>query len=89
MKKLAKLWIVSVSMALSLTGATATLAQPGYGQPGYGRPDYRQPDYNQPNYGQQYEYDEPGYGQQGYDQSNGQDFYDELGAYGQWVQTPE
>ena len=79
MKKLAKFWIVSVSIALSLTAATATLAQPGYGRP----------DYNQPGYGQQYEYDEPGYGQPGYDQSNGQGFYDELGPYGQWVQTPE
>ena len=84
MEAVTKLLIISVSMALSLTSATATLAQPGYSQPGYGRPDY-----NQPNYGQQYEYDERDYGQPGYDQPNGQGFYDELGPYGQWVQTPE
>ncbi|GAB3641613.1 DUF6600 domain-containing protein [Spirosoma arcticum] len=77
-----KLWIVLVSMTLGLTGATATLAQPGYGQPGYG-----QPDYNQPNYDQRY--DQPGYNQPGYDQPDGQSFYNELGPYGQWVQTPE
>lgn len=41
-------------------------------------PDYNRPDYNQPDYGQSY------------DQSGGPvDFYDELGPYGQWVQTPE
>lgn len=77
-----KLWIVLVSMTLSLTGATATLAQPGYGQPGYGQPDYNQPSYDQ-------RYDQPGYNQPGYDQPDGQSFYNELGPYGQWVQTPE
>ncbi len=67
---------MKVGVAVSLSGATLLMAQPGYGQPNYGPRNYNQPSYNQ-------QYDQPGYGQ------SGQDFYDELGPYGQWVQTPE
>lgn len=96
MKTIAKLRILVVGLAVSLTGATALKAQVGYGQPGYNQPGYNQPGpgYGQPGYGQ------PGYNQPDYDQSYGydpqyggqgpmQDFYTELAPYGQWVQTPE
>ena len=82
METATKLWIVLVSMVFSLTGTIAALAQPGYSQP----------DYNRPNYDQRYDqrtYNQSGYGIPGYGQPDGQDFYDELGPYGQWVQTPE
>lgn len=84
MKTIAQLRILVVGLALSLTGATALQAQVGYGQPGYNQPGYGQPGYGQPEYNQSYGYDQQ-YGGQG----PMQDFYNELGPYGQWVQTPE
>ncbi|RYC71735.1 DUF6600 domain-containing protein [Spirosoma sordidisoli] len=69
-----------VGMALSLAGITTTLAQGGYGQPDYGQPDYNQPGYDQA-YGQPY--NQPG------GPVPSQDFYNDLGPYGQWVNTPE
>lgn len=77
MKTITKLQILVAGLVLGLTGACTTTAQVGYNQPGYNQPDYnQQPGYNQ--YDQQY-------GSQG----QNQDFYNELGPHGQWVQTPE
>lgn len=78
MKTIRDFRLVLSGAALLVATTTATLAQYG---PDYGQPDYNQPGYGQPYYGQPY--NEPGYGQPG------QDFYDELAPYGQWVQTPE
>ncbi|WP_375445868.1 DUF6600 domain-containing protein [uncultured Fibrella sp.] len=105
MKTAGKYLIVLVGLTVSLAGvltscAQGTYSQPGYGQPGYGQnqPDYNQPGYNnQPGYGQnQPGYNQPGYdngynNQPGYNQYSGQpqDFYNDLGPYGQWVQTPQ
>ncbi len=75
MKTAYNVWILAAVLAVSLINTMATMAQAGYPQSSYGQLNYDQ--YNQ------------------YDQNNNQpggstpDFYDELGPYGQWVQTPE
>jgi hypothetical protein len=94
MKKTGKRWTLWVGLAFGLVGTTATWAQVEYSQPGYSQPGYNnqrgysQPGYNQPGYPTQPDYNQRNYGQP-YGQDPGQGFYDELGPYGQWVQTPE
>ncbi|MBO0947715.1 DUF6600 domain-containing protein [Fibrella forsythiae] len=93
MKTAGKLVIVLVGLTFSLAGVLSSCAQGSYNQPGYGQPGYgqTQPGYGQPGYDNGYD-NQPGYNnQQGYNQYSGQpqDFYNELGPYGQWVQTPQ
>ena len=95
MKTAGKNWIILVGMAVGLATTILSCAQNpyGYSQPnnqpnyGYDQPGYNnQPNYNQPGYNNQPNY---GYGQQGYGQQGAPNFYNDLGPYGQWVQTPE
>lgn len=87
MKTTGRFSTLLLGVAFSVAGVPATLAQPGYGQPGYSQPNYnQQPGYGQPGYNQP-GYNQP-YDQSGYGQSD-PNFYNDLGPYGQWVQTPE
>jgi len=88
MKTAGNFLIMLVGLTVSLSGVLSSCAQGTYSQPGYGQ---TQPDYGQPGYDNGYN-NQPGYNnQQGYNQYSGQpqDFYNELGPYGQWVQTPQ
>ncbi len=74
MRRAGNVGIWAIGIALGLSLASCATAQ--YGQLGY---DYGQPDNGQ--YGYNQPHSQPGYGEP--------DYYNELSAYGQWVNTPE